>query len=345
MIWEKLVDHDWREVNPHDLLELTNLEGQPWLVLYNLVCDTDCRRRYHLNRHRKDSILRVRKYLNEVILDQLPVLAHVQRYLDELVVVEAPHVPTVGSTLIMEQVPVIYDSLRLRTSSEWDALAMALTTEPDSGAGDECGAWFATPDLPDDPTLLALADLYGRDDIEELLGARGGKGSEVNAGTAQIVNVALTSGKGQYAADFRVSNLEPTRQQTSHGLFDRFQLRRVDETATQKDGNANEQSSQRLLNHEHLQAQILFANGSVTELCTEEPLELPNSGKPTSFGSVPSSKWVKLGSLLQNMVVQIHLKHVAGAPHLPTLRGKDCTAGSKWVIQTVFLSLHADDYA
>lgn len=36
------------------------------------------RRRYHFNSFRKAQLLRARKYLNEVLLDQLPVLADMQ---------------------------------------------------------------------------------------------------------------------------------------------------------------------------------------------------------------------------------------------------------------------------
>lgn len=52
---------------------------QVWLAMYHLMCEEECRKRYHFNSMRKNNILRVRKYLNDVLLDQLPVLAAVQR--------------------------------------------------------------------------------------------------------------------------------------------------------------------------------------------------------------------------------------------------------------------------
>lgn len=63
---------------PKDLLLVTRNEGQVWIGLYNLMCEPDCQKRYHFNSHRKDAVLRVRKYLNEVLVDQIPVLQHVQ---------------------------------------------------------------------------------------------------------------------------------------------------------------------------------------------------------------------------------------------------------------------------
>ena len=336
MVWEKLIDHEWCEVDPHDLLELTNLEGQPWLILYNLMCDTDCRRRYHLNCHRKDTILRARKYLNGVILDQLPVLAQVQRYLDELVVLEAPHAPAMGPSLVLEQVPVIYDSLNRRPSSQWDALAMALTTVPNGVAVGECGAWFAMQDLPDDPSLLALADLYGMDEVEALLGP-GGARQGMRERTAPVVNVTLSAGaKDRCAFDFCISELEPTQQQTSHGLFERFQLCLTNNAAQGHAGEVGEQSSKRLPNDKHIdkhiRARILFANGSVEQLCTEEPVGLPITSPASSLGNgTHPSKWVKLGSLAGNSVVQIQLVH--------SQQSENQKSGGAWAFRNVFLSL------
>ena len=48
------------------------------------------RERYNLNSFRKGQLLRVRKYLNEVLLDQLPFLADIMRYMDELAISEVP---------------------------------------------------------------------------------------------------------------------------------------------------------------------------------------------------------------------------------------------------------------
>ena len=76
--WQKLIDQKWTDVAPIDLLKVTKLEGQPWLTLYFLLAKQIIRERYHINGFRKSQILRVRKYLNEVLLDQLPFLADIQ---------------------------------------------------------------------------------------------------------------------------------------------------------------------------------------------------------------------------------------------------------------------------
>ena len=102
--WQKLVDFKWESVDPADLLKLTKYEGQAWLALYHLVCSGEVRRRYHFNSFRKNTLLRVRKYLNDIMLDQLPVLADVQRFMDELAVAQVPEPTSLPPTLLLEQV-------------------------------------------------------------------------------------------------------------------------------------------------------------------------------------------------------------------------------------------------
>ena len=70
----------WKETAPEDLLKLTPLEGNAWLLFYNLICEPKCRERYELTDHRRNSMSRLRKYINEILVDQLPMLADVQRY-------------------------------------------------------------------------------------------------------------------------------------------------------------------------------------------------------------------------------------------------------------------------
>ena len=92
MVWEKYIDGNWAEVEPGELLRLTKCEAQPWLVLYHLLCNSpSCREAYGLNAYRKERLLRARKYLNAGgLTDQLPPLADLARYLDELSIMGVP---------------------------------------------------------------------------------------------------------------------------------------------------------------------------------------------------------------------------------------------------------------
>ncbi|CAM9177073.1 unnamed protein product [Hapterophycus canaliculatus] len=162
--WQKFVDFEWRNVAVTDLLQVTQTEGQVWLAMYHLICDEECRKRYHFNSMRKNNILRVRKYLNDVLLDQLPVLAAVQRYMDELTIMDVPEPPSMGTTgsLLMEQIPKVRESLT--RGHDWEGIVLKATTPKGVGA-------FCTYDDADDPDVKSVAALFAAGEHEEWSGS------------------------------------------------------------------------------------------------------------------------------------------------------------------------------
>lgn len=108
-----------------------------WLTLYKLIMDPDCQRKYEINSYRKNTLLKVcifwlvshrlghssglyltdsathlamlwrafilklRSHLNEVMLDQIPVLGALLNYLEHLSMMEPP---AAKQDLILEQV-------------------------------------------------------------------------------------------------------------------------------------------------------------------------------------------------------------------------------------------------
>ena len=162
--WQKLVDNSWVDVAPADLLTLTKTEGQVWLALFSLVGNPEVRKRYHFNTFRKGQLLRARKYMNEVLLDQLPVLADVQRFMDELALADVPQ-PTAeqggSSVLRFEQVGAVQDKLNAKRR-DWDATARAAMGPAGFGAQTD-----AT-----DKDLQRLVDsVYGLDGVDDVLSA------------------------------------------------------------------------------------------------------------------------------------------------------------------------------
>jgi hypothetical protein len=158
--WQKLVDFKWTEVKIIDLLKITKLEGQPWLALYHLLAKEVFRERYHLNSFRKAQVLRVRKYLNEVMLDQLPFLADIMRYLDELAITEVPEsasggIGTGGGVFMFQQVAVRREALL--KGQNWEQVA------------DKQMAQVFTMTDRDDPSLKLMADVYSDDLAEDTL--------------------------------------------------------------------------------------------------------------------------------------------------------------------------------
>ena len=76
-----------------------------WLAINNLVVDPKCRAKYEMDDYRKDSVLRLKRFMNDLLFDQLPVLKDLQRGLDELALNCNPNMEAFGkSRLILEQV-------------------------------------------------------------------------------------------------------------------------------------------------------------------------------------------------------------------------------------------------
>lgn len=106
--WEKLDEEGkWQVVAPDRLLELTKFEAQTWLSLYYLTMHPEVRKRYGFDSHRKQTLLKARRFINAVLLDQLPILAELQRFVDELSIADVPE-PTAldrgQGYLLMKQV-------------------------------------------------------------------------------------------------------------------------------------------------------------------------------------------------------------------------------------------------
>eukprot|EP00903_Cladosiphon_okamuranus_P017461 g16083.t1 len=148
--WQKFVDFEWKTVAVTDLLQVTKTEGQVWLAMYHLMCEEECRKRYHFNSMRKNNILRARKYLNDVLLDQ---------YMDELTIMEVPEPPSMGTTgsLLMEQIPKVRQSLT--RGHDWDDLALKATLSD--------GGVFCAYDDADDPDVKSVAALFAAGEHEQ----------------------------------------------------------------------------------------------------------------------------------------------------------------------------------
>lgn len=156
--WQKLIDQRWTPVLPIDLLKITKLEGQPWIGLYTFLAKETFRERYHLNSFRKGQLLRVRKYINEILLDQLPFLADVQRYMDELAVTNVPEPSSLsgnGSVFMFQQVAVLTEAIV--KGKDFPSIAIYQKKEV-----------FTMTDR-NDKDLLAMADLYSDDAVEGVM--------------------------------------------------------------------------------------------------------------------------------------------------------------------------------
>jgi len=118
---EKYIDQKWVVVPADQLPQLTKVEGQVWLSIYNLLMEKAVREIYTFTAHRRNIIIRLRRFFTDELLDQLPLLTPLRRLVDELAV--APMPPASSKVLaIIEQVPEIREELLKR--EDWTEIAM-----------------------------------------------------------------------------------------------------------------------------------------------------------------------------------------------------------------------------
>uniref|UniRef100_A0A671W899 Zinc finger MYND domain-containing protein 10 n=1 Tax=Sparus aurata TaxID=8175 RepID=A0A671W899_SPAAU len=117
---EKYINSRWQKIPVEDRLKITKLDGQVWISLFNLLLRQDCQRKYDFNNFNKNQLLKLRGFLTEVLIDQLPNLVELQRYLAHLAVTD-PAPPK--KELILEQVPEIWNHILRENSGKWKAIA------------------------------------------------------------------------------------------------------------------------------------------------------------------------------------------------------------------------------
>lgn len=119
----KFANGQWQEVDRQNILVVTAPEAHSWFALHMMLCDRNCRTKYQYTKSKKDAILRVKRRLNEPIIDQIPQLQDVQRALEELSFMEPPTgtEEKFKATLIIEQMPRIMSVLNKH--GNWDKTA------------------------------------------------------------------------------------------------------------------------------------------------------------------------------------------------------------------------------
>nr|XP_005987147.2 PREDICTED: zinc finger MYND domain-containing protein 10 [Latimeria chalumnae] len=117
---EKYTDGKWYPVAPQDHLKMTKLDGQVWIALYNLLLRQECQQKYDFNNYNKNQLLKLQGFLTEVLVDQLPNLLDLRRFLSHLSVTD-PAPPK--KDLILEQVPEIWDQIHKENCGKWKAIA------------------------------------------------------------------------------------------------------------------------------------------------------------------------------------------------------------------------------
>uniref|UniRef100_A0A7S3N1S5 MYND-type domain-containing protein n=1 Tax=Strombidium inclinatum TaxID=197538 RepID=A0A7S3N1S5_9SPIT len=117
---EKFEDQKWQVVPPSESSKLTKIEAQIWLSIYNMFLSQDGNRKYEITTFRKSNLLRLRKYLNEQLLDQLPMLTAMLRALEEMSMMGDNPIGQTNS-FIVQQLPEM--RVKIMRDRDWPAIA------------------------------------------------------------------------------------------------------------------------------------------------------------------------------------------------------------------------------
>uniref|UniRef100_A0A3Q2CIN1 Zinc finger MYND domain-containing protein 10 n=1 Tax=Cyprinodon variegatus TaxID=28743 RepID=A0A3Q2CIN1_CYPVA len=152
---EKYINGKWQRIPAEDHLKMTKLDGQVWLALYSLILKEECQRKYDFNNFNKNQLLKLRSFLTDVLIDQLPILLELQRFLAHLAVTD-PAPPK--KELILEQIPEMWSQIVRDNSGKWKAIAKYQVKET-----------FSPSDSDLQHQAQRLAQTYNLDVMERLL--------------------------------------------------------------------------------------------------------------------------------------------------------------------------------
>jgi hypothetical protein len=111
--WE---NSKWNKVERKDEQKLTLPAAQAWLAVYNLLTDPVARENYGFDRTRAAAASRLQGPLTEVLIDQIPNLEYLRRFLTELSVTQVPEATAV-KRVVIEQVPEMRRALLAEASA------------------------------------------------------------------------------------------------------------------------------------------------------------------------------------------------------------------------------------
>ncbi|XP_035230351.1 zinc finger MYND domain-containing protein 10-like isoform X2 [Stegodyphus dumicola] len=118
---EKYDDGKWIALKPEKFMKISKAEGQVWICLMQLLLGQDCQRKYDISDFRKEQFLKLRSRINEHYIDQMPILNELLRFLEHLSLFDAPLPKT---SIVIEQVPEIRESIFQKNKRKWEDIAV-----------------------------------------------------------------------------------------------------------------------------------------------------------------------------------------------------------------------------
>jgi len=282
------MDNGWKDVAHQDLLAVTKCEAQCWLALFHLTCSPVCREQYGFNSFRKAQLLRLRKFLTEPMVDQLPVLADLCRYMDELSIMDVPeNCAGRDHPFLLQQVAVVRDSLMKHV--DWEEVARAQFREI-----------FSVVTDTKDQDLILISDLFNIEGIEDVYGYQVEEVQDPLSRPVKHMSLSFRSPTDEtpMALILMCSDGSAGEVDTAAGKFCRWKMEQ-------------EKNNKVRLSHDisEITCTVSYEGDApfvVEKICRD--LGLPaTKERDTGSKSRTKKRWIQLGSVEEKLVVQVGL--------------------------------------
>jgi hypothetical protein len=154
-VWE---DSKWQLITDEQWGKIPKIEAQCWLAIYNLLMTPDSAKKYEITENRKSHLLKLRKYLNEVLLDQIPPLAGLLKQLEFLSMQQCNTLQQKNPYMV-QQIPEIRN--KILEGRDW--LEIAQFQKENYWSADQ------HKDKREFDLLLELTEVYGNEAVDTIV--------------------------------------------------------------------------------------------------------------------------------------------------------------------------------
>eukprot|EP00344_Euplotes_crassus_P012687 CAMPEP_0196998690 /NCGR_PEP_ID=MMETSP1380-20130617/4027_1 /TAXON_ID=5936 /ORGANISM="Euplotes crassus, Strain CT5" /LENGTH=347 /DNA_ID=CAMNT_0042415355 /DNA_START=427 /DNA_END=1473 /DNA_ORIENTATION=- len=152
---EKEVYEDQKWQLKKDAQQVPKVEAQIWLTIFSLFMCGDAQRKYEVTTFRKSNLLRLRKFMNEVLIDQIPVLTEMLRSLEELSMIQESTIAS-SNPFVVQVLPEIREGIT--KGKDWKEIAEYQTKY-----------YFELSETETKEEMKGIMSLYSTDMLEDFL--------------------------------------------------------------------------------------------------------------------------------------------------------------------------------
>ena len=125
---EQFVNNRFVQVESSELDAVNIFEAQVWIAILHFFFSEEAATSYEITDYRKNQLLRLKKYLNEVLVDQIPALASLQRSLEQLSIANS-QAQVAGNPFVIQSVPSLMTELAKAFESSLDKQIQIFSTQ------------------------------------------------------------------------------------------------------------------------------------------------------------------------------------------------------------------------